>query len=76
MRGRTAKKMISLTHQWLKNPKGYYLNHLVDFRNSMNSYMGIVQHSKTYNLRKHLGKQINCLFISPDEKYLKLIVTK
>lgn len=76
VRERTAKKMISKTHQWLKNPKGYYFGHLTDFRNSMNSYMGIVQHSKTYNLRKHLGGQISSLFIYPDEEYLKLIIPK
>lgn len=76
VRERTAKKMISQTHQWLKNPKGYYYGHLQDLRNSMNSYFGIVRHAKTYNLRKHLGNHVNTLFIHPDQDYLKLIIPK
>lgn len=74
VRERTAQKMISKTHQWLKNPRCYDHTQLNDFRNSMNSYMGIVQHSKTYNLRKHIGNQVNSLFIHPDQEYLKLVI--
>lgn len=74
LRNRTANKMVSLVHQWKKNPSGFEHDSLVKLRNSMNSYFGLSRRAKTYRLRKHVGDQINSLFIRPDKDYFKLVV--
>lgn len=76
IRARTASKMVSLVHQWKKNPKALDGVALTNLRNSLNSYFGISRWSASYRLRKHIGDELNSLFIRPDEKYLKLILPK
>lgn len=66
LRDRTVKKMKSQVHQWMKNKTGLEQDPLIDFRNSMNSYFGIARHARTFRLRKHIGQQVNCLFVYPD----------
>lgn len=76
VRLRTSSKMVSLAHQWKKSPNAFNESSLINLRNSINSYFGISRWASSYNLRKHIGDQLNCLFIRPDREYLKVIVPK
>lgn len=75
-RRRTLHRLKSQVTQWQKNPKGLSDESLVKFRNSYNSYCGLIRHSSTYRFRKHLGDRVRSLFIWPDEDYQKLILPK
>ncbi len=76
LRPRIANKMTSLLHQWKKSPHSLESKSLIHLRNRLNSYFGIARWASTYHLRKHIGDDLNSLFIRPDEHYLKLIVPK
>ena len=76
LRSRTARKMISHVHQWKKNPHGMGEKPLEKLRGSMNSYFGISRWASSYRLRKHIGDQVNSLFVRPDKDYLKLELPK
>jgi RNA-directed DNA polymerase len=76
IRPRTAGKMISLAHQWRKNPNGLSPSALNRLRDSVNSYFGISRWASSYNLRKHVGDQVNSLFVQPDKDCLKLMLPK
>jgi RNA-directed DNA polymerase len=76
VRPRTASKMVSLVHQWKKNPHGFHGRHLQALRNSINSYLGIVRWASSYRLREHVGNEVASLFVRPDQQYLKLVLPK
>ena len=76
LRGRTAAKMVNLVRQWGNDPRCYDDEFLKKFHSSLNSYMGLAKWGSTYRLRKYLGDRVNSLFIYPDEKYSKLIISK
>ncbi len=76
IRPRTAGKMLSLVHQWRKNPSGFSTSSLLKLRDSVNSYFGISRWAASHHLRKHVGDQVNSLFIQPDKNYLKLMLPK
>ncbi len=76
IRARTAGKMVSLIHQWKKNPHGLCEAPLKRLRDSVNSYFGISRWASSYRLRKHISEQVDSLFIRSDKDYLKLVLPK
>ncbi|MBS1983240.1 MAG: hypothetical protein JST16_03630 [Bdellovibrionales bacterium] len=75
-RSRTAHRAKSVVHQWLANPRAFSPETLVKFRDSTNSYWGLMRHTSSYRLRRHLGQLAQSLFVRPDEEYTKLILPK
>lgn len=76
LRKRTARKMVSLVHQWKKNPHALEDQALLKLRDSLNSYYGVCKWAMTYALRKKIGDDLNSFFIWPDKYYRKLILPK
>jgi hypothetical protein len=68
--------MVSHVHQWKKNSQGLGEKPLKKLRDSMNSYFGISRWASSFHLRKHIGDQVDSLFIRPDKDYLKLMLPK
>ncbi len=75
-RRRTSHRVKSIVAQWKMNPNGYSPEALERLRSSTNSYFGMVRHTASYRLRKHLGDQVRSLFIWPDENYTKLVLPR
>ncbi len=73
-RQRTANRMKSAVNRWLIDPDALSGGSLKRLRDSFNSYSGIMRHTASYRLRRHLGEKINCLFVAPDESYTKLVL--
>lgn len=76
LRKRTARKMVSLVHQWKKNPQGLEDQALIRLRDSLNSYYGVCKWAMTYALRKKIGDELNSFFVWPDKDYTKLMIPK
>lgn len=76
VRQRTARRAKSVVDQWRMNPRAYSPEVLIRLRNSTNSYMGLIRHTSSYRLRKHLCDQVRSLFVWPDENYTKLILPR
>ncbi len=74
-RKRTSNRLKSVVHQWQMNPEAFAPESLIQLRNSVNSYYGLIRHTSSYRLRKHLGDQVASLFVWPDEKYTKIILS-
>lgn len=73
-RRRTIQRAKSVVAQWKKNPKAYSPEALIGLRDSANSYLGLIRHTSSYRLRKHMGDQVRSLFVWPDKNYTKLIL--
>ncbi len=74
LRKRTVNRMKSAVNCWRADPDAFNDQSLLRLRNTFNSYSGLLRHSASFRLRQHLGEKVNCLFISPDKSYAKLIL--
>ena len=63
-------------NQWQTKPKALESDELTKLRDSVNSYYGLIRHTSSFKLRKHLGDKLHSLFVWPDENYTKLILPK
>ena len=75
-RTRTVERLKSVINQWKMDPDGLQPNSMIELRDSVNSYFGLIRPTSSYRLRKHLGNEIRSLFAWPDEKYTKIILPK
>ena len=75
---RTAiiKKSFSTIKEWEKNKKRFTEDELVNFRNKINSYLGMYKHVNGYKLRKKLCEKATTLFTASDEDYSKIYIIK
>ena len=76
LRQRTANKMKSLALQWQRSKRRYDQKSLLTIRNRLNSYFGLAKWAATHRLRISIAAKMSCLFIYPDDRFLKLIVPK
>jgi RNA-directed DNA polymerase len=75
-RRRTTQRAKNVVTQWKTDPQAYTPEALIRLRNSTNSYFGLIRHSSSYRLRKHIGDKVRSLFIWPDENYIKLVLPR
>jgi len=75
-RRRTAERAKSVVIQWKKGTRCFDFASLIQFRATMNSYLGLLRQTSSYRLRKYLGDKVRCLFVWPNEKYTKFIILK
>lgn len=75
LRSRTAGKMADIVHRWEGDARRYDEGALIKLRGSLNSYFGIAKWAATFRLRRRLGERVRSLFVSPDKKYGKIIIS-
>jgi len=73
-RKRTVNKLRSKITQWKKSPEPFENETLFRLRSSVNSYLGLMRHTDSYELRKSISSEVQSIFVWPDEKYQKLIL--
>ena len=76
LRTTIIKKSFSTIKEWEKNKKRFTEDELVNFRNKINSYLGMYKHVNGYKLRKKLCEKATTLFTASDEDYSKIYIIK
>ncbi len=74
LRVRTKKKCYKIINEWKNNPNMYNEEVMSELRKTINSYLGMMRHTDSYNLRKDISQEIGCLFIKLDEEYRKVML--
>ena len=74
LRRKTVNKCLQAIKKWKQNENRYDKEVLNKFKDTMNSYFGLLRHVNGFKLRKKLGDEISNLFITVDDKYTKLLV--
>lgn len=72
LRKRTTNKCKQLITKWQNDKNRTEREVLEDFRNSINSYYGLLRHVDGYRIRKDIAKMINSEKIKPDKNYTKM----
>jgi hypothetical protein len=74
LRQKILKRAFKIIREYKKYPTWFENQERVDFRNTINSYLGMLRSVNGYNLRKKVcGQSIN-LFISCDEEFSKIMI--
>jgi RNA-directed DNA polymerase len=74
LRQRTRNKLLDVHKKWLNSPAQFTPDGLMDYRASMNSYMGLLRWTQSYYFRKVIGDQVQSLFAWPDPEYTKISI--
>jgi len=72
LRVRTKNKCLNCIKDWKKDENRFEEKRMINFRNQMNSFLGILRHTNGYNFRKYIANEVDCLFINSVEEYTKL----
>lgn len=75
LRRRTINKLRSRIENWSRSRSGFDEDVLLNFRNSLNSYNGMLRNTKSWTIRKELARKVDCLFIRGDRDLTKFIVS-
>lgn len=75
-RKRTVNRLKSRVNLWKKDESAKAEYSLINFRNSVNSYFGLIGHTASYRLRKSICQSVLAPNIGSDEKFQKLMILK
>ncbi len=76
LRTTIIKNSFRAINEWKKKKDRFSDKELEEFRNKINSYLGMFKHVNGYRLRKKICTKATTLFTAPDEDYTKIIITK
>ena len=71
LRQKTINKAFNTIWIWLNNKNRLKKTIITDFLQTINSYLGMLKNTCSYNLRKELCFMFNSFFIYPDKLFLK-----
>lgn len=74
MRQKTLKKIFKIIREQKSNPNWYTTKNLEKYKNTINSYLGMLRSTKGYKLRREICLQSINLFMSCDKNFTKLKV--
>lgn len=74
IRKSTIYKIKLLLEKWKINPLRFEMPYIVDFLFSVNSYLGIVKHTLSFNFRYKFCLNFNSLFIFPNLRFSKAVL--
>lgn len=76
LRTTIIKKTFNTIKRWEKNKNRFDTDELVDFRNKINSYLGMFMHVNGYKLRRKICEKSTTLFTASDEDFTKIYIIK
>jgi hypothetical protein len=74
LRQKILKKAFKVIREYKKSSTWFEKQEMVDFRNTINSYLGMLRAVNGYKLRKKICWECINLFISCDEEFTKLMI--
>lgn len=74
LRKLTIKRAFRVVKNWQNSPARFNQETLMNFRSTMNSYLGMLRRTKGYKIRRDLCSRVNNLFIQSDAEYSKLVI--
>ena len=75
LRKRAVNRIFDKIYKWNKHPDKLSPIYLHNIRNTANSYLGMLSHVNSYNLRKKLCGELTNLFIQPDDNFSKFVIS-
>lgn len=72
LRKRIINKSYKALNDWKKDPKRFDLDNLENYRNKINSYLGMFKHTNDYNTRKKIIDNSLSLFTTTNKNYSKI----
>lgn len=75
LRTRIIKNSFKVLKKWENSPTRFDEKTLIDFRNKMNSYLGMYKHVNGFNIRKELCARSSSLFTIPDKDCSKIKIS-
>jgi len=76
LRTTIIRKSFSTIEEWKKNKNRFKDDELVNFRNRINSYLGMYKHVNGYRLRRKICESATTLFTASDEDFSKIYIIK
>lgn len=76
LRTTIIKKSFNTIKRWERNKDRFSDEELTNFRNKINSYLGMLQHVNGYRLRKKICEKSTTLFTASDEDFTKILLVK
>ncbi|MDR1327502.1 MAG: RNA-directed DNA polymerase [Heliobacteriaceae bacterium] len=73
LRQKTLKRLFKRIREFKESPVWFYPKEMLAFRNSVNSYLGMLRGISGYNMRRKICLECINLFIGCDEEFTKLI---
>lgn len=76
LRTTIIKNSFRTINEWKKSENRFEEEKLTEFKNKINSYLGMFRHVNGYRLRKKICNKSATLFTIPDEEYTKIQILK